>query len=289
MERAGRRSFFRSNILLPSVKSYKPKNDEFPKSGNLLRIYRAALQRPFRRRSAPDTPHAPRPARRPPRPEPAPFRPGARTDGPLARVLRPSLRRDRRGARPRRLLPFARSEDCASCVYRFTEYLFDGRRRIVYLQECDYLGMIVTFLDYVDAVLRSRRPFRQPVRNIRLFAFHTYPPRFTVLENRYRDGQSVCPDRRQLRDALSRRTGAVPHDPRQSSPRPAVPKRPESGPAPCVAGRRPSGLRSGSSSGTPGSTGPVRPIDQAGRACRTAGWGSCGRGSRPPARGVDRG
>ena len=89
MERAGRRSFFRSNILLPSFKFYKPKNDESPKSGNLLRIYRAALQRPFRRRSAPDTPHAPRPARRPPRPEPAPFRPGARTDGPLARALRP--------------------------------------------------------------------------------------------------------------------------------------------------------------------------------------------------------
>ena len=63
-----------------------------------------------------------------------------------------------------------------------------GRRRIVYLQESDYLGMIVTFLDYVDAVLRSRRLFRRPVRNIRLFAFHTYPPRFTVLENRYRDG-----------------------------------------------------------------------------------------------------
>ena len=62
------------------------------------------------------------------------------------------------------------------------------RRRIVYLQESDYLGMIVTFLDYVDAVLRSRRLFRRPVRNIRLFAFHTYPPRFTVLENRYRDG-----------------------------------------------------------------------------------------------------
>lgn len=52
----GRRSFFRSNILLPSFKFYKPKNDESPKSGNLLRIYRAALQRPFRRRSAPDTP-----------------------------------------------------------------------------------------------------------------------------------------------------------------------------------------------------------------------------------------
>lgn len=81
-----------------------------------------------------------------------------------------------------------RSEECASCAYRFTEYLFDGRRRIVYLQECDYLGMIVTFLDYVDAVLRSRRLFRRPVRNIRLFAFHAYPPRFTVLENRYRDG-----------------------------------------------------------------------------------------------------
>ena len=63
-----------------------------------------------------------------------------------------------------------------------------GRRRIVYLQESDYLGMIVTFLDYVDAVLRSRRLFRRPVRNIRLFAFHTYPPRFTVLENRDRDG-----------------------------------------------------------------------------------------------------
>ena len=63
-----------------------------------------------------------------------------------------------------------------------------GRRRIVYLQESDYLGMIVPFLDYVDAVLRSRRLFRRPVRNIRLFAFHTYPPRFTVLENRYRDG-----------------------------------------------------------------------------------------------------
>lgn len=63
-----------------------------------------------------------------------------------------------------------------------------GRLRIVYLQESDYLGMIVTFLDYVDAVLRSRRLFRRPVRNIRLFAFHTYPPRFTVLENRYRDG-----------------------------------------------------------------------------------------------------
>ena len=81
-----------------------------------------------------------------------------------------------------------RSEECASCAYRFTEYLCDGRRRIVYLQECDYLGMIVTFLDYVDAVLRSRRLFRRPVRNIRLFAFHAYPPRFTVLENRFRDG-----------------------------------------------------------------------------------------------------
>ena len=81
-----------------------------------------------------------------------------------------------------------RSEECAFCAYRFTEYLFDGRRRIVYLQESDYLGMIVTFLDYVDAVLRSRRLFRRPVRNIRLFAFHAYPPRFTVLENRYRDG-----------------------------------------------------------------------------------------------------
>ena len=67
-----------------------------------------------------------------------------------------------------------------------------GRRRIVYLQESDYLGMIVTFLDYVDAVLRSRRLFRRPVRNIRLFAFHTYPPRFTVLEP---GRQSVCPDR----------------------------------------------------------------------------------------------
>ena len=40
-----------------------------------------------------------------------------------------------------------RSEECAFCAYRFTEYLFDGHRRIVYLQECDYLGMIVTFLD----------------------------------------------------------------------------------------------------------------------------------------------
>ena len=80
------------------------------------------------------------------------------------------------------------SDECTFCACRFTEYLFDSRRRIVYLQESDYLGMIVTFLDYVDAVLRSRRLFRRPVRNIRLFAFHAYLPRFTVLENRYRDG-----------------------------------------------------------------------------------------------------
>lgn len=110
--------------------------------------------------------------------------------------------------------------------------------------------MIVTFLDYVDAVLRSRRPFRRPVRNIGCSP-STPIRRATVLENRYRDGSPFV----WIGDSyamhypgelvLFRTISAI------SSPRPAVPKR-QVGPAPCVAGRRLSGLRSGSSSGTPG-------------------------------------
>lgn len=65
----------------------------------------------------------------------------------------------------------------------FMEYLFDAENRTVYIERYEYDSRVLTFLNYVDAVLRSRGWFRRPVRNIRLFRIHAYPPRMIVATN----------------------------------------------------------------------------------------------------------
>ena len=66
----------------------------------------------------------------------------------------------------------------------FMEYLFDAETRTVYIERYEYEARALIFLYYVDAVLRSRGWFRRPVRNIRLFRIHAYPPLSVFAINR---------------------------------------------------------------------------------------------------------
>ena len=66
----------------------------------------------------------------------------------------------------------------------FMEYLFDAETRTVYIERYEYEARALMFLYYVDAVLRSRGWFRRPVRNIRLFRIHAYPPLSVFAINR---------------------------------------------------------------------------------------------------------
>lgn len=66
----------------------------------------------------------------------------------------------------------------------FMEYLFDAENRTVYIERYEYDSRVLTFLNYVDAVLRSRGWFRCRVRNIRLFRIHAYPPLSVFAINR---------------------------------------------------------------------------------------------------------
>lgn len=71
----------------------------------------------------------------------------------------------------------------------FIEYLFDAENRIVYIEKYEYDIRVLIFVYYVDAVLRSRGWFRRPVRNIRLFRIHAYPPLSVFALNRlYQSG-----------------------------------------------------------------------------------------------------
>ena len=65
----------------------------------------------------------------------------------------------------------------------FMEYLFDAENRTVYIEKYEYDSRVLTFLNYVDAVLRSRGLCRRRIRNIRLFRIHAYPPRMIVATN----------------------------------------------------------------------------------------------------------
>ena len=74
----------------------------------------------------------------------------------------------------------------------FIEYLFDAENRIVYIEKYEYDIRVLIFVYYVDAVLRSRGWFRRPVRNIRLFRIHAYPPLSVFALNRlHRFGNPV--------------------------------------------------------------------------------------------------
>lgn len=66
----------------------------------------------------------------------------------------------------------------------FIEYLFDTETRTVYIERYEYDVRVLIFLYYADAVLRSRGWFRRPVRNIRLFRIHAYPPLSVFALNR---------------------------------------------------------------------------------------------------------
>lgn len=65
------------------------------------------------------------------------------------------------------------------------EYVYDTRHRIAYLLKNRYENYAATFLDYVRAILKSRRFWRKSINNIQLFAFHKYPERYTVILNKY--------------------------------------------------------------------------------------------------------
>lgn len=65
----------------------------------------------------------------------------------------------------------------------FMEYLFDAENRTVYIERYEYDSRVLTFLNYVDAVFRSRGLYRRRIRNIRLFRIHAYPPRMIVATN----------------------------------------------------------------------------------------------------------
>ena len=65
----------------------------------------------------------------------------------------------------------------------FMEYLFDAENRTVYVDRYEYDSRVLTFLNYVDAVFRSRGLCRRRIRNIRLFRIHAYPPRMIVATN----------------------------------------------------------------------------------------------------------
>ena len=75
-------------------------------------------------------------------------------------------------------------KDCDYRLCIFLEYVFDAETRTVYIDRYEYDSRVLTFLNYADAVLRSRGLCRRRIRNIRLFRIHAYPPRMIVATNR---------------------------------------------------------------------------------------------------------
>lgn len=76
-----------------------------------------------------------------------------------------------------------RRKECRWLLCYFLEYCYLPQERTVFIEQDEYDGRCATFLDYVQAILKSRRFYRIPIRNIRLFDLHAYPSRSVAVWN----------------------------------------------------------------------------------------------------------